>query len=254
MKIILIIPGILLAQGPNWEESIVTETYSIFYSKGDTSVEQINEYVSEGLTEVAHFLLREFEKNIDVYVFDTRLKLDAYWQKTWGAPSFESQCWMVGSGIQNHLNLLSPSCWKEEACEHDPNDASEIKRLVSHELTHVLHSNFNRSPAFDDINNIDWFVEGLATYVSGQLDEERLFRTIDYVHQTGGPQELAEFWTGENRYGLAGSMIAYIDKKYGREMLSRLMEYNDVNDILRLLDISEGALIAEWKNSLSGKK
>jgi hypothetical protein len=40
----------------------------------------------------------------------------------------------------------------------------------------------------------------------------------------------------------------YIDRFYGRETLTELLEFNDVNDLLRKLDTSEESLIAAWKD------
>ncbi len=229
---------------------IETPDYRLFYSEKDATASAILEYVETGIKKVSAALKRNFKERVDVYVFPDRKYLDQQWQQAWGMPSFQSQCWMVGSGVQHRLDLLSPSIWEEQACEHDANDHRGIRLLVYHELVHVLHSDYNRSPAFDDINNIDWFVEGLATYISGQLDEDRLSRMKSFVDRTGGPAALSEFWKGQNKYGLAGSMVAYINQQYGREVLSELMEFNDVQDILDKLNITEEELIRSWKASL----
>ncbi len=226
------------------------EGYKIYYANSDPAIEQIRKDVPGGLKLIEDFLKKEFKNEVKVFVFPSRAALDSSWQIEWGVPDFKSQCWMVGSGIQSKLDLLSPSTWRTDACEHDPEDSQEIRMLIYHELTHVLHSDHNLSPAFDNINNIDWFVEGLATYVSGQLDEQRLADTREFVKTTGGPEELSMFWKGPNRYGLAGSMIAHIDAEYGREKLSEMLKFNDVKDILELIGKSEEQLITEWKKDL----
>ena len=231
-------------------DSIKAKNFTIYYASADTSVVSIQEYVKLGMDKVSVFLKRPFKNPVRVNVFPGRDQLDSHWQSAWDMPSFKSQCWMVGSGIQSCLDLLSPSVWKTEACEHDPDDPEEIRLLVYHELTHILHSDYNRSPAFDTINNIDWFVEGLATYVSGQLDPERIHDAVTDVKRSGGPKYLSEFWKGQNKYGFSGSLVAYIDNRYGRDILCDLMQYNDVDDILNTLKISERELIASWKEAL----
>lgn len=253
--LIFVYPSASNAQLLDTINSIIEkEGYNIYYSYGDPAVNQIRKYVASGLKQCTRSLNREFTGQVDVYLFPSRKMLDQQWQSAWNMPSFVSECWMVGSGVQSRLDLLSPSVWDSFACEHDPKNESEIKRLVHHELVHILHSDYNLSPSFEDINNIDWFVEGLATFISGQLDSERLIRTIKYVRETDGPNELSMLWKGNNRYGLAGSMIAYIDAKYGREMLSELMRYNDVNDILDKLEVTEEDLISRWKEALLNAK
>ncbi len=251
--ILLCISAMAMAQEPKtqvFNSKIKGDGYTLYFDKGDGSQPNVQNYLNSGIKGISAFFNKEFKKEIDVHLFHTRKKLDAQWQKDWGMPGFKSECWMVGSGIASRLDLLSPSVWKKEACEHDPEDQVEIKRLVFHELTHVLHSDYNRSPNFDDIDNIDWFVEGLATYASGQLDEDRFNPMAKYVIETGGPKQLSEFWKGEHRYGLSGSIVAYIDKTYGRRTLSELMEFNHLVDILNRLNLSEVELIEAWKGSV----
>ncbi len=244
----------LVAQHDSLDGKIRSYSYAIHYSTNDSFAAPIDQYVDDGLTFVAGFLKKDFKNTVEVFLFPSRNQLNQQWQKAWGMPTFNSECWMVGSGVESRLDLLSPMAWKKEACEHDPNDWNEIKRLVFHELTHVLHSDYNRSPAFDSIHNIDWLVEGLATYVSGQLDEERLLNAVSFVRSTGGPEQLSMFWKGENKYGLSGSMVAYIDAKYGRNTLSSLLEYNTVEEVLKALDVTEKELIHRWKEALLNAK
>lgn len=230
-----------------FDKKISSEGFVLHYQSGDKYATPIATYCKKAMELLPEFLHRNFKSTVDVFLFSQRKDLDRQWQAAWGMPDFKSQCWMVGSGILSRLDVLSPSVWPSQACEHDASDAVEIERLVIHELVHVLHSDHNRSPAFDQINNIDWFVEGLATYVSGQLDEERLTDLRKHLKESGGPAQLKDFWTGPHRYGQSGSVVAYIDQAYGRQLLSELMEFNDVNDMLRKMDLSEAQLIARWK-------
>lgn len=250
---LIVLPHVAIAQDATLQGSTSGNGFSIYYNTEDSSATQIREYVEEGIGDIEKFFGLKFKNPVEVYLFRTREQLDKQWQTAWGMPGFKSQCWMVGSGLASRLDLLSPSAWKEQACEHDPEDQVEIKRLVFHELTHVLHSDYNRSREFDNINNIDWFVEGLATYASGQLDAERFDDMVGYVKETGGPGQLSEFWKGQHKYGLSGSIVSYIDKTYGRTLLSKLVEYNDVKDILSSLKLTEEELIRAWKEQVLAK-
>ncbi len=250
--ITLMMIGSLSAQKRGMDAQIQVAGYNLYFSKSETSISEIREYVESGLKLVSGFFDKEFKRPINIYVFPSRDQLDIAWQTAWNMPNFKSQCWMVGSGVESRLDLLSPDVWDTEACEHDPDDDEELRKLIFHELTHILHSDYNRSPSFSEINTIDWFVEGLATYASGQLDAERLIPVIKYVKASGGPKELSAFWKGEHKYGLSGSLVYCIDKKYGRDVLTSLLEFNDVNDILKSLGTSEEELISNWKSELIG--
>ena len=61
------------------------------------------------------------------------------------------------------------------------------------------------------------------------------------------PATLDEFWTGRLRYGQSGSMVMYIDHRYGREKLKELFPYNQKSELLQALGISEEKLIEGWE-------
>ena len=154
---------------------------------------------------------------------------------------------MVASGIASKIDMISPKNWDKESCEHTYSDAVNTQRLITHELVHVFHGQFNLSPDFGDVENIDWFVEGLATYVSGQCDPERIAKIKPAISGENVPDSLGKFWTGNLRYGLSGSMAMYIDHKYGKSTLISLLKYNKVSGILAALKTTENELIKGWK-------
>ena len=90
----------------------------------------------------------------------------------------------------------------------------------------------------------------MATFVSGQLDEKRLQRIQQLVKENKAPITLDNFWKGQEKYGLSGSMIAYIDKMYGRQKLFELLKFTNKQDALKFLDLSEEQLIKNWKEFL----
>ena len=56
------------------------------------------------------------------------------------------------------------------------------------------------------------------------------------------------FWKGQEKYGLSGSIVAFIDKKYGRDKLFDLLKQTNKEAALKLLSISEAQLLIDWKN------
>ena len=233
----------------NW--IIVEEpNFSLYYKPNDKKhAQQISNWIKTGQRSINIIFGRDFKQKFDIYIFNDRDSLNKQWQKDWNMPEFKSQCWMVASGIAHRLDILSPGIWKTQACEHDAEDTVATKKLLSHELVHVFHGQYNPSPTFEDIENIDWFIEGLAVFASGQLDAERYKRTENFILNNEGPQKLADIWKGENKYGLAGSMVKYIDDKYGREVLIKLIQHTKATEILTTLDVSEEELIQGWKQS-----
>lgn len=235
------------------KETIINKTpYRLHYDPIDKQQsEQIEQWLNQGQNDIEGFFNQGFEKIFDVYIFSERDSLDKQWQKDWNLPDFKSQCWMVASGIAHRLDILSPRIWETQACEHDNNDTIATKKLIIHELVHVFHGQNNPSPTFENIENIDWFVEGIAVYASGQLDDGRYKRAKSYILDEGGPIKLVDIWKGKHKYGLAGSIVKFIDDKYGRELLIKLIELTKATEILNTLNISEEELIKEWKNSFN---
>jgi len=100
---------------------------------------------------------------------------------------------------------------------------------------HVFHAQLSSSPDFSDTEGIDWFVEGLATYASGQLDSLRLKEIKNAIIENNVPASLDSFWTGNFRYGLSGSIVLFIEHKWGRNTLRKLLVFNKKPAILSTL-------------------
>ena len=107
----------------------------------------------------------------------------------------------------------------------------------------------NAEHTFKYIEKLDWLAEGVATFVSGQLDAKRSQRIKHLINENKVPSTLDNFWKGQEKYGLSGSMVAYIDNKYGRNELFELLKQTNKELVLKSLDVSETQLLADWKNS-----
>ncbi len=223
--------------------------FTLFYHA--SNLKWKNDYVAiieKGIKSVETFFNSRYEKKFDLYIHPNRKSIDSQWQKDWKMPDFKSECWMVASGIANKMDLLSPAIWQKEACEHSYSDKKNTGRLITHELFHVFHGQLNASPDFSEIFDADWFVEGLATYASGQCDSDRITELKKALLNNELPKSLNEFWTGKYRYGLSGSVVMYIDKFYGRDKLKELLKFNKKEDLLGFLKTNEATLLNGWKS------
>jgi hypothetical protein len=161
-----------------------------------------------------------------------------------------TQCWMVACGVADHLRMLSPNAWREQACEHDPSDAQHVRGIVAHELVHVFHGQHNPSGDFSTCEGIDWFVEGLATFASGQLEEQHALSARDALAAGALPSTLADAWKGRYRYGVAGSLVQFVDRRVGRAKLVELLAATNASELLAQIGLSESELILAWRASL----
>ncbi|MBN2174949.1 MAG: hypothetical protein JW731_12515 [Bacteroidales bacterium] len=221
--------------------------YSLYYTALERQyIDEYKVYFENGRKTVENFFQSPFKNDFSIYIHPSRSSLDSSWQKDWNMPDFKSQCWMVASGVAIKLDIISPKSWDSLACEHTYSNPVKTQRLITHELVHVYHGQQNKSPDFSNVNGIDWFVEGLAVYASGQCDTERVTEVKRAISEDKIPQGLDEFWSGKLRYGISGTMVLYIDNKYGREKIKELLPLNNITEVLGSLEISETALINDW--------
>jgi hypothetical protein len=232
-----------------WKE-LVKEKYTLHYTSSDQNmIKEIDDDLQSGIKCITDFFHHSFPNKLDVYIFPGRVLLDKQWQKDWGDTSFRSQCWMIASGVAHRLDILSPNTWAKQACDHNGNDTTEIRQVIWHELVHVFHGQHNPDHTFSYIEKLDWLVEGTATFVSGQFDEKRSQRVNQLIKENKTPSALDDFWKGQEKYGLSGSLIAHIYNTYGREKLFALLKFTNKKDALEFLAIPEEQLIKSWKNS-----
>jgi len=222
--------------------------YKLLYQTSDKkNKKEFNKLVENGITSVKTFFNSTFNKEFTIFIHPNRHSLDSAWQKDWSMPDFKSDCWMVASGVASKLDLISPRAWNKEACEHIYSETQKTQNLITHELVHVYHGQLNASSDFSDVEAIDWFVEGLATYASGQCDSLRISEVKKAIVDNKIPDKLDDFWTGKLRYGLSGSVVMYIDNKYGRAKLKELLPFNKKADLLSKLNVTELELLDGWK-------
>lgn len=205
----------------------------------------IRPLLDAGRRAVESYFGMPFPDPVAVTLAPDRAAFTAVLKAEWGVP--ETQCWMVGTGVADFLVLVSPRVWPAEACEHDAADSQHVQDIVTHELTHVYHGQRNPSRDFDGADEVGWFAEGLAVLVAGQLGRNRLSDPREAVRTGAAPARLADAWSGRYRYGVSGSLVAYIDATWGREAIRDLLAVTTQQQLLGRLGVTEQALLERWK-------
>jgi hypothetical protein len=204
--------------------------------------------IDRGIAHVERFFGAEFPDEFEIAVLESREAFSALARQRWGIP--DTQCWMVGIASGSVFGVLDPGVWETDACEHDGDDATHVQRLITHELTHVYHGQHNPSPEFDDpgFAEVGWYAEGLAVFVSGQFDAERLAQAREVLEAGSGPERLRDAWSGEARYAIAGSIVAYLEDRYGRGALRELMGVTREAQLFEVLGVEEeGEILEGWR-------
>jgi hypothetical protein len=249
--VLILFIALLFISWNTFQDNWITEKhngYSLFYTSSDKpNKKEYNKLIENGVTSVKVFFNTPYSNEFNVYIHPNRKSLDSTWQKDWNMPDFKSECWMVASGVSTKLNVISPKLWDKEACEHIYSQTIHTQQLITHELVHVYHGQQNISPDFSNVEGIDWFVEGLATFASGQCDSIRMKEVKKAINENKIPKGLDDFWTGKIKYGLSGSVVLFIDHKYGRSKLKEILKSNKKSEILSMLKTTEPELLEEWK-------
>jgi hypothetical protein len=209
-------------------------------------VAQLQAPLTEGRKRVEAFFGKPFARSFDVEVFADRAAFDRYFQNRWKVPKTEA--WMVAAGVADRFMILSPRVWKTQAVEHNPADAAHLQDLIAHELVHVYHGQRNSTGDFDGMDDLGWFVEGLAVYVSGQLGREHRGAAKDAIRAGKEPHQLANAWSGRYRYGVCGSLVEFVDQRWGRDVVWKLLSATKPEAALRLLGVTEAQFLKDWKN------
>lgn len=225
---------------------------NINYTGADQAeIAKIAAFISNGNKTIKAFFGQKFPNSYEVYVFPDRKSLTEFWRRDWNVPDLETECWMVASGTASKLTLLSPRVWRTEACEHNPEDEKDTQLVMTHEMVHVFHGQISPNPNFEGMDDIGWFAEGVATYASGQLEAGKLASPREAIEKGKAPAELEKAWSGKYRYGVSGSLVKFIDAKFGRKTLLRLLKSTNEKELLEVLKISENELLSGWKDFVS---
>jgi hypothetical protein len=246
--LIIIISLAVSLQAQEWN-SFSQDSLVILYNCPVPGIQDYAGNIAESVSGTESFFGKPFRRAFFVRIHGSRDSFDKQLAEDWHEPGFRSECWMVASGSAPGMDLICPATWDTVACEHKQADTAATRKLIHHELIHVYHGQWNKSPDFSATKGLDWFVEGLATYVSGQLDSSRRLQVSELIRLSRVPASLDLFWTGHARYALSGALVEFIDKSYGREMIQDLLPLTIKSEVLNKLNITEDHLIRDFINS-----
>jgi hypothetical protein len=114
----------------------------------------------------------------------------------------------------------------------------------------VYHGQRGPDPEFERSDEMGWFVEGVAVWASGQMDEKRWVQAREAVEAGRAPARLEEAWSGSARYAVCGSMAAYLGERVGREGVLGMMEKGSTGEVLEVAGMGEEEFLKSWEGWL----
>ena len=162
-------------------------------------------------------------------------------------PDTEHECWMVASANAREIVMLSPRLWATDACGHDGTNAMHVRQVITHEVVHVFHHQRNPDPIRLQVE-AEWFEEGVAVLVSGQLDAAARSAVKQFVQNGFAPTTLAQALSlSPNAYATAGSLVDYIHATHGVGQLLTLLGEDRSSGLFTRLGTTESALLSAWR-------
>jgi hypothetical protein len=245
----------VLLCSPQKERKVKMPGWDLVYETNDNYQQSdFLNWVKNGKNKVEKYFNKKYPKFFSVRIFPDRTSLTNFWRKLWNMPDFKPACWMVASGRASGMAILSPRVWKTEACEHDPEDKKIIQALITHELTHVFHGQVNKNKTFDGMENVGWFVEGVAVLVSDQIRLKHAGRATEAVKTKKTPTALKNAWSGPYRYSNCGTIVYYIEQKFGRKKITEFLEFTAPKEFYKALNLSEEQILQNWKSFVLEKE
>ena len=225
--------------------------YRLEYAAGDRAVAQsLVPMIDRGRQSAEQYFGTTYPTSFIAHLYPDRTSLTARWRVAWNQPTLETQCWMIAAGWAAELDILSPSVWGTQACSHDGGNASHVANVVAHELVHVLQG--QRNSGFTALAaTTPWITEGLATFASGQWAAEYAGSVRAFV-SASSPGTFADLWATNANYALAGSVFAYINQRYGADILRRALTVRTEAEIFSLLSTDATTLLRDWRTWVLG--
>jgi hypothetical protein len=156
----------------------------------------------------------------------------------------------IGLPQGTNLVLLSPRAYVPGTNLHSPEG---YERLIGHELTHIVEELL--SPNIEALPR--WWSEGLAMHLSGDWMEEATHVRKGMV--AGGIPALAEMQDGAVTdvsvrlcYQWGWTVVQYIEAKYGRAGIRRVVEQCADGGVLAMLGVAPAILERAWTEWLAG--
>lgn len=228
-----------------------TEHFNIYYYGETETIAEIGAaYAEEIYSELAEKLNHVVTRKIPLIFYNTSI----HFQQTNVTPGF------IPEGVGGFFEFI-----KGRVVIPSTGSLSDFRHVIRHELVHVFMTNKvfrvlrdHRQPT--DILPPLWFVEGLAEYLSTEVDAqaEMVMRDAVINNYFVGLKDIFKIYGSFLMYKEGQSFLEFVEEKYGAEKIPLMLEnfwlYKNFNDILEhTLGKSIEEIDNEWSFHLKRK-
>lgn len=228
-----------------------TEHFNIYYYGETETIAEIGAaYAEEIYSELAEKLNHVVTRKIPLIFYNTSI----HFQQTNVTPGF------IPEGVGGFFEFI-----KGRVVIPSTGSLSDFRHVIRHELVHVFMINKvfrvlrdHRQPT--DILPPLWFVEGLAEYLSTEVDAqaEMVMRDAVINNYFFGLKDIFKIYGSFLMYKEGQSFLEFVEENYGAEKIPLILEnfwlYKNFNDILEhTLGKSIEEIDNEWSFHLKRK-
>lgn len=228
-----------------------TEHFNIYYYGEMETIAEIGAaYAEEIYSELAEKLNHVVTRKIPLIFYNTSI----HFQQTNITPGF------IPEGVGGFFEFL-----KGRVVIPSTGSLSDFRHVIRHELVHVFMTNKvfrvlrdHRQPT--DMLPPLWFVEGLAEYLSTEVDAqaEMVMRDAVINNYFVGLKDIFKIYGSFLMYKEGQSFLEFVEEKYGAEKIPLILEnfwmYKNFNEVLEhTLGKSIDELDNEWSYYLKRK-
>lgn len=228
-----------------------TEHFNIYYYGEMETIAEIGaSYAEEMYSELAEKLNHVVTRKIPLIFYNTSI----HFQQTNITPGF------IPEGVGGFFEFL-----KGRVVIPSTGSLSDFRHVIRHELVHVFMTNKifrvlrdHRQPT--DVLPPLWFVEGLAEYLSTEVDAqaEMVMRDAVINNYFVGIKDIFKIYGSYLMYKEGQSFLEFVREKYGAEKIPLLLEnfwmYKNFNEVIEhTLGKTIEDIDNEWKYELKRK-
>ncbi|MDP2865901.1 MAG: hypothetical protein Q8O90_06635 [Elusimicrobiota bacterium] len=224
----------------------------IFCDKDANAVDETYKYALNGIWKgLRFFLLPQGFPLINLFIAPDREEYDRMVSHLTKIPTSKGR---LGQPQGHDFYLIAPNAWPTDVHPDylGPDGACDKKvyrQFIEHEIVHMIEEYSSPKNAMEI--RPQWWGDGIAVYATGQygdrINREEIKKDLavnKLPHITG--------MKGRDAYVWGWSLVRYIEKRFGRKILRKIILESCTEDILGFLKLRKNKFELEWRAAILG--
>lgn len=224
----------------------------IFCDRDANAVDETCKYALTGIRRgLRFFLLPPGFPLMNIFIAPDREEYDRLVSHLTKVPTSKGR---LGQPQGHDLYLISPNVWPisvhpdylgpDGAC-----DRKVYRQFIEHEIIHMIEEYSSPRNAMEI--RPQWWGDGIAVYATGQYSDRINRKEMEKDLSAEKFPRLAEM-KGRDAYVWGWSLVRFIEKRFGRGALKRIIKESYTADIPAFLKLRRKEFESEWRKAVPG--